>query len=115
MKRVRQAALYQLCLWPATCECRSCRQRRQAEPEADQALESDEDLWGRIIDDMIRGSRLRPGNEGEPTQLNSMNPSPGATLEGPGAAAPVSSEDAAEYLARLEEKFPADRDDDSDA
>jgi hypothetical protein len=102
-----------LCLWPATGADWTCDPRQQAEPEPDD-VEGDEDLWGRIIDSMIRRSQQEPGNEDEPTQLNSRNPAPGATLEGPGAAAPVSSEEAAEFLARLEEEFPAGREEDSD-
>ena len=114
LKQARRAALYQLCLWPPTCACRTCRQGRQPAPEADEVVEGD-DLWGRIIDGMIRRSQQEPGNEDEPTQLNSRNLSPGTMLEGPGAAAPVSSEEAAEYLAALEQEFPADQDEDSDA
>lgn len=98
-----QTAENQLCLWPATGAC--CYPRRQAEPEPDEVVEGDEG----------RRSQQEPGNEDEPTQLNSRNPSPGAMREGPGAAAPVSSAEAAEFLARLEEEFPADRDEDSDA
>jgi hypothetical protein len=104
-----------LCLWPATGASWTCDPREEAEPDPDDVVEGDEDLWGRIIDGMIRRSQQEPGNEDEPTPLNSRNPSPGAMLEGPGAAAPVRSEEAAEYLARLEEEFPVDRDEDSDA
>ena len=78
-------------------------------------VEGDEDLWGRIIDGMIRRSQKQPADETEPTQLDSWNQSPSATLEGPGAAAPVSREGAAEYLAALEHEFSADHDEDSDA
>ena len=74
------------CLWPSTCACWSCYPR-QAE------LEPDEDLWSRIIDGMIRRSQEQPGSENKPTQLDNRNPGQGATLEGPGAAAPVSSEE----------------------
>jgi hypothetical protein len=89
--------------------------RQQAEPEPNDVVEGVEDLWGCIIDSMIRRSQQEPGNEDEPTRLNSRNPSPGAMLEGPGAAAPVSSAEATEYLARLAEEFPADQDEDNDA
>jgi hypothetical protein len=77
-------------------------------------VEGDDDLWSRIIDGMLRRSQQQPGSENEPTQLDSRNPSPGGTLEGPGAAAPVSSEEATEYLAGLEEEFPADQDEEPD-
>ncbi len=102
------------CLWPATCACWTCYPRQQAEPEPDEVVEGDDDLWGRIIDGMLRRSQQQPGSENEPTQLDSSNPSPGGTLEGPGAAAPVSSEEATEYLADLEEEFPADQDEEPD-
>jgi hypothetical protein len=78
------------------------------EPEPDELVEADDDLWSRIINNMIRRSQQQPGSENDPTQLDSRNPTPGATLEGPGAAAPVSSEEAAEYLAGLEKEFPED-------
>lgn len=71
-----------MCLWPESCAGWTCypRQQDEPEPEPDEVVEGDEDLWGRIID-----------------------------------GTPVTSEAAAEYLARLEQEFPADRDEDSDA
>jgi hypothetical protein len=104
-----------LCLWPATDASWTCDPREEAEPEPDDVVEGDEDLWGRIIDGMIRRSQQQPGSEIQSTQLDSRNPDPGATLQGPGAAAPVSSEEAAEYLARLEEEFPADQGEENNA
>jgi hypothetical protein len=68
-------------------------------------VDADDDLWSRIINNMIRRSQPQSDSETEPAQQ----------LEGPGAAAPVTSEEAAEYLVRLEEEFPADQDEDSDA
>lgn len=102
------------CLWPATGACWSCYPRQQAELEPDEVVEGNDDLWSRIIDGMIRRSQEQPGSENKPTQLDNRNPGQGATLEGPGAAAPVSSEEATEYLAGLEEEFPADQDEEPD-